>query len=42
MLVVISVLVFGIRTVLKARAGHQPSVKEAPYEPLPAAPLAQQ
>ncbi len=42
MLVVISVLVFGIRTVLKARAGHQPSVKEAPYESLPAATLAQQ
>ncbi|WP_433694296.1 carbon starvation CstA family protein [Herbaspirillum seropedicae] len=42
MLVVISVLVFGIRTVLKARSAHQPSVKEAPYETLPASALAQQ
>lgn len=42
MLVVISVLVFGIRTVLKARAAHQPSVKEAPYQALPATQLAQQ
>ncbi|RAN50441.1 carbon starvation protein A [Herbaspirillum rubrisubalbicans] len=42
MLVVISVLVFGIRTVLRARAAHQPSVKEAPYEALPASALAQQ
>jgi carbon starvation protein len=30
MLVVVSVLVFGIRTVLKARAAHQPSAKESP------------
>ncbi|ALU89037.1 carbon starvation A transmembrane protein [Herbaspirillum rubrisubalbicans M1] len=42
MLVVISLLVFGIRTVLRARAAHQPSVKEAPYEALPASALAQQ
>jgi len=42
MLVVISVLVFGIRTVLKARSAQQPSVKEAPYETLPASALAQQ
>ncbi|MET3430758.1 carbon starvation protein [Herbaspirillum seropedicae] len=42
MLVVISVLIFGIRTVLKARSAHQPSVKEAPYETLPASALAQQ
>jgi len=42
MLVMVSVLVFGIRTVLKARTEGKPSVKEAPYETLPAATLAQQ
>ncbi|MFJ3045153.1 carbon starvation CstA family protein [Herbaspirillum chlorophenolicum] len=42
MLVVVSVLVFGIRTVLKARAANQPSVREAPYESLPATAVAQQ
>ncbi|MBO9535918.1 carbon starvation CstA family protein [Herbaspirillum sp.] len=41
MLVVVSVLVFGIRTVLKARAANQPSVREAPYEALPAAAVQQ-
>lgn len=42
MLVVVSVLVFGIRTVLKARAAHQPSVKESAYEVLPASAVAPQ
>ncbi|WP_343741204.1 carbon starvation CstA family protein [Herbaspirillum huttiense] len=42
MLVVVSVLVFGIRTVLKARAAHQPSVKESAYEALPASAVAPQ
>ena len=30
MIVVLSVLVFGIRTVLKARASSQPTVNESP------------
>ncbi|MBW9332545.1 carbon starvation protein A [Herbaspirillum sp. RU 5E] len=42
MLVVVSVLVFGIRTVLKARAAHQPSVKESAYQALPASAVAPQ
>ncbi|MBP1312874.1 carbon starvation protein [Herbaspirillum sp. 1173] len=42
MLVVVSVLVFGIRTVLKARAAHQPSVKESAYEALPSSAVAPQ
>jgi carbon starvation protein len=42
MLVVGSVLVFGIRTVLKARAAHQPSVKESAYQALPASAVAPQ
>ncbi|MBN9356126.1 MAG: carbon starvation protein A [Herbaspirillum huttiense] len=42
MLVVVSVLAFGIRTVLKARAAHQPSVKESAYEALPASAVAPQ
>ena len=37
MLVLISVLVFGIRTVLQARRSGQVSVAETPYEPMPAA-----
>ena len=36
MLVLISILVFGIRTVLRARAIGSPSAKEAPFELLPA------
>lgn len=36
MLVLISVLVFGIRTVLQARRSGQASVAETPYEPMPA------
>ncbi|WP_050464013.1 carbon starvation CstA family protein [Herbaspirillum autotrophicum] len=36
MLVLISVLVFGIRTVLQARRSGQVSVAETPYEPMPA------
>ncbi|BEV15038.1 carbon starvation protein A [Herbaspirillum sp. DW155] len=42
MLVVVSVLVFGLRTVLKARAAHQPSVKESAYQALPASAVAPQ
>jgi len=36
MLVLISMLAFGIRTVLRARALGKPSTKEAPFELLPA------
>ena len=36
MLVLISMLVFGIQTVLRARAMGSPSAKEAPFELLPA------
>ena len=36
MLVLSSVLVFGIRTVLQARRSGQASVAETPYEPMPA------
>jgi carbon starvation protein len=36
MLVLISMLVFGIQTVLRARAMRSPSAKEAPFELLPA------
>jgi carbon starvation protein len=35
MLVVLSVLVFGIRTVLAARASAKPSARESVYQPLP-------
>jgi len=35
MLVVLSVLVFGIRTVLAARASGSPSAKESPFVPMP-------
>src|SRR5690606_15415852 len=37
MLVVVSIVVFGIRSVLRARAERQPTARETPYEPLPAA-----
>jgi carbon starvation protein len=33
---VISVLGFGIRTVLQARAAQRPSVRESAYESMPA------
>jgi len=36
MLVLISMLLFGIRTVLQARVTHHPTAKEAPFELLPA------
>jgi carbon starvation protein len=36
MLVLISMLVFGIRTVIHARAMREPSAREAPFELLPA------
>ncbi len=36
MLVVLSVVVFGIRTALRARAEARPTVHETPYEPMPA------
>lgn len=36
MLVLISMLLFGIRTVLQARIIHHPTTKEAPFELLPA------
>ena len=34
-IVVISVLLFGIRTILKARADSKPSTKESPYQAMP-------
>ncbi len=40
MFVVISVVVFGIRSVMRARASSQPTDKETPYQPMPAAPAA--
>ena len=36
MLVLTSILLYGIRTVLTARRQHQPTVREAPFELLPA------
>jgi carbon starvation protein len=36
MLVLISMLVFGIRTIAQARATREPSAREAPFELLPA------
>ncbi|HYD95872.1 MAG TPA: carbon starvation CstA family protein [Noviherbaspirillum sp.] len=39
MLVVISVLVFGIRTILAARAAPRPSANETPFQALPASAL---
>ncbi|MBB5609061.1 MULTISPECIES: carbon starvation CstA family protein [unclassified Janthinobacterium] len=35
-IVVVSVLVFGIRTVMKARADNQPSTQESPFQAMPA------
>ena len=35
MLVLISMLIFGVRTVLQARVMNQPTVQEAPFELLP-------
>ncbi|MFZ1181127.1 MAG: carbon starvation CstA family protein [Herbaspirillum sp.] len=40
MLVLISMLLFGIRTILQARASQSPSVKESAYENMPASTLA--
>jgi carbon starvation protein CstA len=37
MFVVVAVLVYGVQTVLRARASGQPSSKEAPYVPAPVA-----
>ena len=37
MFVVVSIVVFGIRSVQRARAENQPSARETPYETLPAA-----
>ncbi|MBB5369337.1 MULTISPECIES: carbon starvation CstA family protein [unclassified Janthinobacterium] len=34
-IVVVSVLVFGIRTILKARADNQPSTQESPFQAMP-------
>ena len=34
-IVVLSVLVFGIRTILKARADSKPSTRESPYQAMP-------
>jgi carbon starvation protein len=39
--VVVSVLVFGIRTILAARGGPKPSAKETPFESLPSNVMAQ-
>jgi carbon starvation protein len=36
MLVLLSMLVFGARTVMQARARREPSAREAPFELLPA------
>ena len=33
--VLVSILVFGIRTILQARVIHYPTTREAPFEPLP-------
>jgi carbon starvation protein len=40
-LVVVSVLFFGIKTIIAARGGNQPSAKEAPFESLPASAIPQ-
>ncbi|MFC5473168.1 carbon starvation CstA family protein [Paraherbaspirillum soli] len=40
-MVLLSILGFGIRTVLAARAAHRPSTKETPFESLPASALPQ-
>ncbi|OZI72054.1 pyruvate/proton symporter CstA [Bordetella genomosp. 12] len=40
MFVVISVVVFGIRSVMRARANNQPTAQETPYQPMPATPAA--
>ncbi len=37
MFVVVSIVVFGIRSVMRARAENQPTARETPYETLPAA-----
>jgi carbon starvation protein len=37
MLVVVSVLVFGVRIALQAWRADRPTARETPYEPLPAA-----
>jgi len=34
-IVVVSVLVFGIRTIVKARADNQPSTQESPFQAMP-------
>jgi carbon starvation protein len=39
MLVLLSMLVFGSRTIIQARARREPSVREAPFELLPEAAL---
>jgi carbon starvation protein len=36
MLVVVSGVIFGIKAVLHARSHNKPSVRETPYQPLPA------
>jgi carbon starvation protein len=40
-LVLVSVLVFGIRTVLVARSSNKPSTTETPYQPLPGSAMGQ-
>lgn len=40
MLVVLSVVVFGIRSVIRARASNKPTAQETPYQPMPATPAA--
>lgn len=39
MLVLVSVLVFGIKSILAARAGHRPSTTETPFESMPGSAL---
>ncbi len=40
MLVVLSVVVFGIRSVIRARGSNKPTAQETPYQPMPATPAA--
>jgi carbon starvation protein len=41
LVVVISVLVFGIKTIIAARGGNRPSAKETPFESLPSSAMPQ-
>jgi carbon starvation protein len=41
MVVVVSVLVFGIRTIISARGANRPSTQETPFESLPSSAMPQ-